>query len=209
MVSIMRDRITATTDTPRRTNSRSVWTLWCLLLTASFCISKASFSWKKTNNKSTITISLWLYFTTTTKILQFFMRQSIWKIWGHKTLRYLTLTQELEGGLRSKKVAPITAMIIFHIILHPAVRIFDFHIFITLDPNSSFSSLFQNIHDIKKGVQNLPMRTPISLGLHKGQRQLFPIINNYSPSPNGLWVNSPWGRRPNGLLTQRPWGREE
>ena len=35
------------------------------------------------------------------------------------------------------------------------------------------------------------------------------IINNYSSSPNGLWVNSPWGRGPNGLLTQRPWGREE
>ena len=32
------------------------------------------------------------------------------------------------------------------------------------------------------------------------------IFNNYSSSPNGLWVNSPWGRRPNGLLTQRPWG---
>ena len=136
MVSIMRDRITATTDTPRRTNSRSVWTLWCLLVAAGFCISKASFSWKK-NNKSAITISLWLYFTTTTKILQFFMRQSIWKILGHKTLLYLTLTQELEGGLRSKKVASITAMIIFHVILHPAVHIFHFHIFITLDPNSS------------------------------------------------------------------------
>ena len=178
----------------------------------------------KNNNKSTITISLWLYFTTTTKILQFFMGQSIWKIWGHKTPRYLTLTQELEGGLRSKKVASITAMIIFHVILHPAVHIFDFHTFITLDPNSSrvcsaswprnvkfffFSSLFQNIHEIKKGVQNLPIHTPISLRLHKGQRQLFPIINNYSPSPNGLWVNSPWGRRPNGLLTQRPWWREE
>ena len=136
MVSIMRDRITATTDTPRRTNSRSVWTLWCLLVAAGFCISKASFSWKK-NNKSAITISLWLYFTTTTKILQFFMRQSICKILGHKTLRYLTLTQELEGGLRSKKVASITAMIIFHVILHPAVHIFHFHIFITLDPNPS------------------------------------------------------------------------
>ena len=35
------------------------------------------------------------------------------------------------------------------------------------------------------------------------------LINNYSSSPNGLWVNSPWGQRPNGLLTQRPWGREE
>ena len=35
------------------------------------------------------------------------------------------------------------------------------------------------------------------------------IINNYSSSPNGLWVNSPWGRRPNWLMTQRPWGREE
>ena len=91
----------------------------------------------KNNNKSTITISLWLYFTTTTKILQFFMGQSIWKILGHKTPRYLTLTQELEGGLRSKKVASITAMIIFHVILHPAVHIFDFHTFITLDPNSS------------------------------------------------------------------------
>ena len=30
------------------------------------------------------------------------------------------------------------------------------------------------------------------------------IINNYSSSPNGLWVNSPWGRRPNGLLIQSP-----
>ena len=35
------------------------------------------------------------------------------------------------------------------------------------------------------------------------------IFNNYSSSPNGLWVNSLWGRRPHGLLTQRPWGREE
>ena len=28
------------------------------------------------------------------------------------------------------------------------------------------------------------------------------IMNNYSSSLNGLWVNNPWGRRPNGLLTQ-------
>ena len=34
-------------------------------------------------------------------------------------------------------------------------------------------------------------------------------FNNYCSSPNGFWVNSPWGRRPNRLLTQRPWGREE
>ena len=34
-------------------------------------------------------------------------------------------------------------------------------------------------------------------------------FNNYSSSPNGLWVNSPWGRKSNGLLTQRPWGRGE
>ena len=140
MVSIMRDRITAITDTPRRTNSRSLWTLWCLLMAAGFCISKASFSWKTTTNQQLqlqLQLQLWLYFTTTTKILQFFMGQSIWKLWGHKTLRYLTLIRELEGGLRSKKVASITAMIIFHIILHPAVHILDFHIFITLEPNSS------------------------------------------------------------------------
>ena len=35
------------------------------------------------------------------------------------------------------------------------------------------------------------------------------IFNNYFSSPNGLWVNSPWGWRPNGLLTQKPWGLEE
>ena len=35
------------------------------------------------------------------------------------------------------------------------------------------------------------------------------LFNNYSSSPNRLWVNSPWGRRPNGLLIQRLWGREE
>ena len=28
------------------------------------------------------------------------------------------------------------------------------------------------------------------------------VFNNYSSSPNGLWVNSPWGRRPSRLLTQ-------
>ena len=26
------------------------------------------------------------------------------------------------------------------------------------------------------------------------------LFNNYSSRPNGLWVNSPWGRRPNGLV---------
>ena len=35
------------------------------------------------------------------------------------------------------------------------------------------------------------------------------LINNYSLSLNGLWVNSPWGWRLNRLLTQRPWGWEE
>ena len=35
------------------------------------------------------------------------------------------------------------------------------------------------------------------------------LINSYSLSLNGIWVNSPWGWRPNRLLTQRPWGREE
>ena len=38
---------------------------------------------------------------------------------------------------------------------------------------------------------------------------LCELLNNYSSSPNGLWVNSPRGQRRNGLLTQRPWGREE
>ena len=33
------------------------------------------------------------------------------------------------------------------------------------------------------------------------------IYNNYSSSPNELWVNNPWDQRPNGLLTQRLWGR--
>ena len=37
----------------------------------------------------------------------------------------------------------------------------------------------------------------------------YAIFKNYSSSPNGLWVNSPWGQRPNGLLTQRPFGLEE
>ena len=35
------------------------------------------------------------------------------------------------------------------------------------------------------------------------------LFNNYSSSPNGLWVDSPWGRRPNGLLTQMPFGLQE
>ena len=35
------------------------------------------------------------------------------------------------------------------------------------------------------------------------------LFNDYSSSPSGLWVNSPWGQRPNGLLTQRPWGQDE
>ena len=41
------------------------------------------------------------------------------------------------------------------------------------------------------------------------ENKTYKLINNYSLSPNGLWVNSPWGRRPNGLLSQRPWGGEE
>ena len=33
---------------------------------------------------------------------------------------------------------------------------------------------------------------------------MYIVFNNYSSSPNGLWINSPWGWRPNGLLTQKP-----
>ena len=40
------------------------------------------------------------------------------------------------------KVAYTTAMIYFHIILHPAVHIYDFHIFITL--SSSFRGFITN-----------------------------------------------------------------
>ena len=29
------------------------------------------------------------------------------------------------------------------------------------------------------------------------------LFNNYSWSPNGLWINGLWGRSPKGLLTQR------
>ena len=46
----------------------------------------------------------------------------------------------------------------------------------------------------------------VLLYIHRLARRIF---NNCSSNPNGLWVNSWWGRRPNGLLTQRPWGREE
>ena len=35
-------------------------------------------------------------------------------------------------------------------------------------------------------------------------RHILTIFNNYPSSPNGLWVNIPWGLRPHGLLTQRP-----
>ena len=35
------------------------------------------------------------------------------------------------------------------------------------------------------------------------------LINNYSKSPNGLWVNSPVGLQPHRLLTQSPFGLQE
>ena len=41
------------------------------------------------------------------------------------------------------KIAPITAIIFFHIILHPAVLIYDFHIFIT--SSSSFYRFTTNL----------------------------------------------------------------
>ena len=47
------------------------------------------------------------------------------------------------------------------------------------------------------------------IGRRLGILSLTQLFNNYSSSPNELWVNSPWGRRPNGLLTEGLWGREE
>ena len=46
----------------------------------------------------------------------------------------MTITQVVYSSgflFTTAKVASITAMIFFHIILHPAVLIYDFHIFIT------------------------------------------------------------------------------
>ena len=37
-------------------------------------------------------------------------------------------------------------------------------------------------------------------GYYSTLSRVEPCFKNYSPTPNGLWVNSPRGRRPNGLL---------
>ena len=42
------------------------------------------------------------------------------------------------------EVASITAMIYFHIILHPAVHIYDFHIFIISSYDHPFAGLDRN-----------------------------------------------------------------
>ena len=75
------------------------------------------------------------------------------------------------------------------------------------DIKSWWQVLFRKV---QKGCQNT---LSMSLKVEKVTSRRF---NNYSSSPNGLWVNRPWGRRPNGLLTgphglltQSPWGREE
>ena len=54
-----------------------------------------------------------------------------------------------------------------------------------------------------------PNLSPLSQHYHIDPPKFPRIFNNYSSSPNGLWVKSQWGQRPNGLLTQRPWRREE
>ena len=53
-------------------------------------------------------------------------------------------------------------------------------------------------HELKEAI--------VALRFFLACNLLVQLFNNYSSSPNGLSVNSPWGRRPNGLLTQRPWG---
>ena len=56
---------------------------------------------------------------------------------------------------------------------------------------------------------HVPLVQPKHSDIYPVVGTLLRVFNNYSSSPNGLWVDSPWSRRPNGLLTQRPWGREE
>ena len=72
-------------------------------------------------------------------------------------------------------------------------------------PYDSFKFLWKTVH-LKSPT--IPFRI-VACTFSDNVSQNSCIFNNYSSSPNGLWVNSPWGRRPNGLLTQRPWGREE
>ena len=104
-------------------------------------------------------------------------------------------------------------MIIFHIILHPAVHILDFHIFITLEPNSSrvssvswprnvkmyffsfffFSSLFQNIHD-KKGSTKHSNTHPHSPQTSQGPKTV--ISDNKQLFPEPEWALSQQPMRP-------------
>ena len=53
---------------------------------------------------------------------------------------------------------------------------------------------------IEWNLSSFPLRmSPLSVCWWKSPG----VFNNYSSSPNGLWVNSPGRRRANGLLTQR------
>ena len=76
-----------------------------------------------------------------------------------------------------------------------------------------FTAFFKNVKLLFPTLCDLstmiPKSIPFLQGSSKWQRQNVYIFNNYSSSPNGLGVNSPWGRRPNGLLTRMPWGRQE
>ena len=50
---------------------------------------------------------------------------------------------------------------------------------------------------------------PHDMNTWKMEKVTVQYLNNYSSSPDGLWVNSRFGLRPHGLLTQSPFGLEE
>ena len=83
---------------------------------------------------------------------------------GFNPLARITLTLRL----RKEKVASITAMIFFHIILHPAIVIYDFHIFITSSSSfhgfntNQFNDLFP-VGLLAQLVDNLSVMSSLSL----------------------------------------------
>ena len=89
--------------------------------------------------------------------------------------------------LRKEKVASVTAMIFFHIILHPAVLIYDFHIFIT--SSSSFHGFNTNQFNDLFPVGLLANLSVILSSLSLPHRfMLSRVINFYFMIPRSQWL---------------------
>ena len=159
-----------------------IFLVWASQLLALFCVLLL-LSWLEEDNE----LTCWLENNLTAcKHYTVTLCKSTWMV--TLVTEVGSTGEDLGGGCRGCTPLPPEMTCSFLTQLVFCIKIGSYHQSVTP---------FLRVYPLLREILDLPLKQVAIMY----RPYIMWIFNNYSFSPNRLWVNSPWGRRPNVLLT--------